>query len=322
MKKSKFWLYMILGLLLVAAAVVIALTAFGGENGWTANTKLPQHGELSQLATEDGLIEQPGESQIPNTGLTPEAPGSDPESWLPVTDPVLPTESAPSGSTGNTGNAGNTGSTGNTGNTGSNQSTKPTEPPFISLPYEIPNTDLVLGRLDSYKGVFLEQGTDVQKDNVAMILLINEGVQAVEYGILTVTLEDGTVLEFEPTCLPAGGKMVVQENAGKPYPGGQIKQCVGETATLKDLPMSEGEVKVTENADSSLTVTNLTLRKLPAVRVFYKIYMAQEDGFVGGITYMAKVTDLAAGASVTVRPSHYLYGSCKVVMVRTYETAE
>lgn len=308
MKKSKLWIYIGIGLLLAAAGAVLAITLLGEEGGWSSGGIRPEHGQL-QIATEDGLLAQPGQPQLPQTGLDPEDPGSNLEDWIPATTPQAPTESKPSGST---------------GNSGSTQETTPapTESPYIQLPYNIPNTHLVLGRLDSYQGTFLEQGTDVSTQNVAMILLLNEGKEAVEYGVLAITLEDGTVLNFEPTCLPAGGKMVVQESDGKAYPGGEIKKCVGETATLKEMPMSTGEVRLTENADSSITVTNLTLRKIPAVRVFYKLYMAEEDGYVGGITYMAKVTDLAAGASITVRPSHYLYGSCKVVMVRTYDKAD
>ncbi len=312
MKKNKLWIYIAAGLLLAAVAVALVIALGKGEGGWSSGGVRPEHGQL-QIATEDGLLDDPGQSQFPQNGFIPDDPGSNMGDLFPTNQPEVPTETTPSGQTGNSGN------NGNTGNTGSNQTTTPTEPPFITLPYDVPNTDLVLGRLDSYQGTFLEQGTDVNTDNVAMILLFNQGKETVEYGILTITLEDGTVLNFEPTCLPAGGKMVVQEKSGKAYPGGEIKTCVGEAATLKELTMSSGEVKITENADSSITVTNLTLRNIPTVRVFYKIYMAEEDGYVGGITYMAKVENLAAGASVTVRPSHYLYGSCKVIMVRTYE---
>lgn len=43
---------------------------------------------------------------------------------------------------------------------------------------------------------------------------------------------------------------------------------------------------------------------------------------VGGITYTAKITNLNAGASQTITPSHYLKGSSKIMMVRTYDTAD
>ncbi len=295
--KSKLWLFTGAGILLVAAAIVLTLTLRGGESGWSANTRPPEMGETAQLATR----EQPsGEKEEPQPTATeqtekPEQPVTQPTEGKPE-----PTESKPPEGT----------------------TPQQTESPYLEIPYEIPGTSLVLSRLDSYEGIFVEQGTDIHKDNVAMILLLNEGTEAVEYAILTVTMADGTVLVFEPTCLPAGGKMVVQENTGKAFPGGEILKCTGETATLSAFPMSEDWVKVTENENSTLTITNITDQTIPAVRVFYKLYMAEDDGFVGGITYMAKVENLAPGASTTVRPTHYLYGSCKVVMVRVYDTAD
>lgn len=81
-------------------------------------------------------------------------------------------------------------------------------------------------------------------------------------------------------------------------------------------------MRVTENADHSLTVTNLTGEDIACVRIFYKLYMQDEDVYVGGITYNARLVDLPAGGSQTVTPSHYAKGYSRVVMVRTYDTAE
>ena len=86
--------------------------------------------------------------------------------------------------------------------------------------------------------------------------------------------------------------------------------------------MSEELVLVEENDSGALEVTNLTGAELPCVRVFYKFYMPSEDIYVGGIAYVAKIVDLQAGQSQTIIPSHYLSGSSKVVMVRTYDSAE
>ena len=86
--------------------------------------------------------------------------------------------------------------------------------------------------------------------------------------------------------------------------------------------MSEDKVQVEESGEQSLTVTNLTDEDIPAVRVFYKFYMEDEGTYVGGITYTAKITNLGAGASQTITPSHYVQGSSRVMMVRTYDTAE
>ena len=86
--------------------------------------------------------------------------------------------------------------------------------------------------------------------------------------------------------------------------------------------MSADQVKVEETENGSLLVTNLTDEEIPCVRIFYKFYMEEEEAYVGGITYTAKLTGLSAGGSQTVSPSHYAAGSSRVMMVRTYDSAE
>ena len=77
-----------------------------------------------------------------------------------------------------------------------------------------------------------------------------------------------------------------------------------------------------ETEDGQLEVTNRSSQDLPCVRLFYKFYMSDEDVYVGGITYTAKLVDLAAGESALVRPSHYAPGSSRIIMARVYESAE
>ena len=84
--------------------------------------------------------------------------------------------------------------------------------------------------------------------------------------------------------------------------------------------MSEGQVLVEENEDGSLLVTNLTDKTIPTIRIFYKYYMYDEEVYVCGITYTARIRDLEGGASCVIAPSHYMAGASKVVMVRTYDT--
>lgn len=50
--------------------------------------------------------------------------------------------------------------------------------------------------------------------------------------------------------------------------------------------------------------------------------MEDENTYVGGITYTAKITNLQAGDSQIIQPSHYLKDSSRIMMVRTYDTAE
>lgn len=191
----------------------------------------------------------------------------------------------------------------------------------LTLPYSIPGSSLVVRGIASYDGIYLEDGSDEETSGVTVMLLQNAGDTEVEYASVSVS-RDGTALQFDASALPAGGTVVVQEKNKTPFQEGNYSDCSATVAEISGFEMSEDKVQVEESGEQSLTVTNLTDEDIPAVRVFYKFYMEDEGTYVGGITYTAKITNLAAGASQTITPSHYVQGSSRVMMVRTYDTAE
>lgn len=196
------------------------------------------------------------------------------------------------------------------------QATQPSKT-VVSLPYVIPGTNLMIQRVAGYDGIFLEDGSDAEVTGVAMLLLYNVGNEAVEYADVTLTYDD-KVLRFEASALPAGGVVAVQEASKSTCASGDLVECTADVAVIEKLGMSEDQISVVDNGDNSLTVTNLTGTEIVTVRVFYKYFMDEEDAYVGGITYTAKISNLAANASVVVTPSHYASGASEVVMVRTY----
>lgn len=205
---------------------------------------------------------------------------------------------------------------------------KPTNPPAtelpekkISFPYSIPGTNLVIQKLDSYDGVFLEDGSDRDVTGIAAMVIKNTGSTGVEYAKITLTQGDRELV-FTVAGLCSGAQAVVQESSAAAYQKANYQECTAEVAELASFEMSESLVKVTENTDGSLSVTNLTQQTIPCVRVFYKFCLTPGSAYVGGITYTAKLTDLAPGQTQEVTASHYASGYSEVVMVRTYETAE
>lgn len=202
--------------------------------------------------------------------------------------------------------------------------TKPaaTEPPvsYLNFPYTIPGTTLVIQKVDSYDGIFLEDGSDRSIEGIYALVLKNTGSDAVEYANITLT-QQGKTLTFKATALPAGGTMVVQEANAAAYVNTKFTDCACDIATLDVFEMSENKVSVTEGEKGGLVVKNLTGETIPCIRIFYKFYMQDAKVYVGGITYTAKVTDLAGGESTVINPSHYLADSSALMMVRTYDTA-
>ena len=189
------------------------------------------------------------------------------------------------------------------------------------FPYSIEGTALTVQNISSYDGIFLEDGSDGEVAGIAAMVVENTGDINVEYAAITISC-NGEAMEFDVSDLPAGATAVVQEKNKTSYQNGTYTDCSAVVAEMGDFEMSEDQVKVEETENGSLLVTNLTDEEIPCVRIFYKFYMEEEETYVGGITYTAKLTGLSAGASQTVTPSHYAAGSSRIMMVRTYESAE
>lgn len=189
----------------------------------------------------------------------------------------------------------------------------------ISFPCQIPGYDMTVEKLAPYSGMFVEDGSNGNVENVAMLLVKNDGDFPVEYTQIRVECGQEELL-FDISALPAGEKLVVQEKTGKAVPEAKASAASALVVQRADMEMSEGKVQVTDNGDNTLTVKNLTKETIPTVRVFYKYYMDEEELFVGGIAFTLRISGLGAGASMTVQPSHYTSTSSRVVMVLTYDS--
>lgn len=189
----------------------------------------------------------------------------------------------------------------------------------ISFPCQIPGYDLTIEKMAPYNGMFVEDGSNANIENVAMLLVKNNGDFPVEYTQIRVVCGQEELL-FDISALPAGEKLVVQEKTGKTILASDATSASALVVQGADMEMSESKVQVIDNGDNTLTVTNLTNETIPTVRVFYKYYMENEQLFVGGIAFTVRISRLDAGASVTVQPSHYTSQASRVVMVLTYDS--
>lgn len=187
------------------------------------------------------------------------------------------------------------------------------------FPYTI--ADLRIERIDSYDGMFFEDGTDREVSGITAMVLTNTGDQCVEYADIAID-RDGTRLQFTLSSLAPGATAVVLEADGKAYVDGKYSNCTADIATTEEMTLSQDMIRVEELEEGGLLVTNLTNSNIPCVRIFYKFYMQDTGVYVGGITYTAKIDNLTAEGSCTVTPSHYLPGYSKIIMVKTYDSAE
>ena len=200
-------------------------------------------------------------------------------------------------------------------------STQPSEKdPTLTFPFRVAEYGLVIEKMAPYTGLFVEDGSNTQRTNVAMLLIHNDSGKPLEYAQISITFADDT-LDFQLSALPAGERIVVQERTGKQIPTGDPQDAVVLAVQQAEMAMAS-EISVKDNGDNALTVKNLTDKEIPSVRVFYKYYMEDEGLYVGGIAFTAKITRLSANGSITIRPSHYTSQTSRVVMVRIYDTNE
>lgn len=275
-------LVIILGVLLLL--LIVAAVAMG-------NRTAPNSSEDNSQTQSTGTAEETG-NPTEGTGVTTtpsEAPVAPPED-LPSTV-VIPTEKDPQ--------------------TG--------EPQGIKFPCKVAEYGLVIEKMAPYSGMFVEDGTNANTTNVAMLMVQNKGDFPLEYTQICVEYGQEKLL-FDISALPVGERLVVQEKNGKSIPGGNATAATAMVVQRANMEMSETQVRVTDNGNNTLTIQNLTNATIPTVRVFYKYYMETEDIFVGGIAFTVRITRLNAGASVTLQPAHYTSKTSRVVMVLTYDS--
>lgn len=189
----------------------------------------------------------------------------------------------------------------------------------VSFPCEIPGYNITIEKMGPYSGMFVEDGSNANIQNVAMLLVKNNGDFPVEYTQIRVVCGQVELL-FDISALPAGEKLVVQEKTGKTTLEDKATAVSALVVQQADMEMSRDKVRVTDNGDNTLTIQNLTNETISTVRVFYKYYMKNEGIYVGGIAFTVRITRLAPSASVTVQPSHYTSQTSQVVMVLTYDS--
>lgn len=189
---------------------------------------------------------------------------------------------------------------------------------ILTFPCQIPGYDLVIEKLAPYTGIYVEDGTNQQITDVAMLMVSNNGTTALEYAEINVAFGE-EMLTFHISALPAGERLVAQEAGKKQIPDKGPTGCSALVIQNSGMEAVNSSVSVKDDGKGGLIIENLTADPIPTVRVFYKYYMADEDVFIGGIAFTVKVSRLPASGTTTVRPSHFSSESSRIVMISCYD---
>jgi predicted small secreted protein len=147
----------------------------------------------------------------------------------------------------------------------------------------------------SYSGPYVEDGSDDEVESIAAVTLTNRGGTDYRYMEFTVQTPSG-VLSFSASSVHAGTATTVLNRNRTPY-------AAGETAVSAECPVSveydtppvlHEELFALKQAPGSFSIENITGGDLPGtVTVYYK--SADENGYLGGITFRTVIEGLKAG---------------------------
>ena len=186
--------------------------------------------------------------------------------------------------------------------------------------YEVNDADIKIQHINSYSGIFIEDGSDVEVDNVAAIQVKNTSKKALEFAQIQIYNGDKKLV-FDVSSLPANSSAIIMEKNKAPLDKSKSITYGGTTGGYTNKLEKDATIKYQKVDNNGIKVTNKSNKNIPCVRIFYK-YKSSEGYYIGGITYTAKINNLKAGASQTIYPSHFDSDGGEIMMIKTYTTSQ
>ena len=186
--------------------------------------------------------------------------------------------------------------------------------------YEVNDADIKIQHINSYSGIFIEDGSDVEVDNVAAIQVKNTSKKALEFAQIQIYNGDKKLV-FDVSSLPANSSAIIMEKNKAPLDKSKSITYGGTTGGYTNKLEKDATIKYQKVDNNGIKVTNKSNKNIPCVRIFYK-YKSSEGDYIGGITYTAKINNLKAKESQTIYPSHFDSDGGEIMMIKTYTTAQ
>lgn len=183
--------------------------------------------------------------------------------------------------------------------------------PTISFPYEITDKNLIVQQISPYSGYFLEDGSDNSVDNIAAIVLTNNG-EALDFVGIGIAQGENSYA-FSGSKIPGHSTVIIQEQTGSAMPDGDFHSCTATVTDSTGMQTTSDLVLVTDNGNNTFTVSNISDKTIPEVTVYFKNYLPDEDVYVGGITYHMTLEDIEPGTGIEVNSGHYASGYSVIV---------
>lgn len=188
----------------------------------------------------------------------------------------------------------------------------------FELPYKIKNRDMEILSIGSYKGKFVEDGSDEEKDNVLSMVVKNTSKETISYGEINLKRKGTNKdIKFIITNLKPGAAALVMESTGKM-----------NFLSLDDYVYSRSIVSTEDNSsymeekisldikDNKITVKNMTEENLNTVYIYYK-NISSGNCYLGGTTYRIKFENVKGQRSVTSKALHFSKKNSEIVKIES-----
>jgi len=185
----------------------------------------------------------------------------------------------------------------------------------ISFPATIGSSGLVLERLVSYEGPFLEDKSNDEVTDVACLIIRNQGTQTVSYVKIQLSGNEDFYL-FEAWDIPHGEAVVVLDRNKAHYKKPNITSATASvlfcTASTRDA-----EVDIIGQGMGEVFITNLSERIMDDLVLYHKGYDPTSSLYLGGVTHLTKCPTIEPGETIIVMPEHYANGYSRILWVRS-----
>lgn len=176
---------------------------------------------------------------------------------------------------------------------------------------------LLLQGVGRYTGLFLEDGSRDQVNDVLMIQLKNTGKRDLQLAGLSLTFEDFTA-EFDITNLPAGATMIVLEKNRRPFVNQRYLNMSLRNVVYFDKNLGvDADIFEVTGKDGAISLKNVS--SLPIEGDIYVTYKyISGDILYGGITFRATLPGgLKSGEIKQITARHFVPENCVVVQIGT-----
>lgn len=183
---------------------------------------------------------------------------------------------------------------------------------------ELSDSNLIIEKVGSYTGNYLEDGSDEPIEKVAAIIISNTSDKMLQVGDITFKVSDKENATFRVTnLLPHTSALVLESNKRKYGDKDDYSYGTVVNAYLDNPDLLEDKFEVIKE-NGNLKLKNKTGKTYKKVYVYYK-YVQSGGAFMGGITYRVPFENIGGKKTVTSVANHFNANTSVVVDVQIAE---